>query len=523
MRDANSLWRELASRRLVSGEPPATPEQQARVIRVLQGFAGWVASLFLLVFFGLALGDVIDNAAGSLTLGALCIAAAAVTFAATSSQHNFLQQALMPISLVGQALILIGIGFLSDWEVTAIAACLGVLQLVLAWWLDYAPHRTLMILFASVSLMVLMHEADAPSLALALMAPVATALWLTEHHWGQWRERLAPVTTGLSVALLGVAVWLQMAASWAGEDTARLSWFAALTTTALLVWLAHIVVRDDLSDLRGKPWHWLIFAAIVGAIISLAMPGAGAALLIALLAFRAERQWLVLLASVTFVVLAFHYYYALNTTLLVKSGLLVASGSVLLGACWLAGRLGRLPAAEWVTALARPSGSRMALLASVLLVLGLVGNDIASKERWLARGDVVLLELAPVDPRSLMQGDFMRLRFAASQFIAAESRDTPARDGYLVVRLDAQRVATPLRVVDDDGAALADNELAIRFRHRHGRLQFATNAFFFQEGKAAEFDAARYGEFRVNRDGELLLNALRDAQLEVLGLNRPGG
>ncbi|MDE8355606.1 GDYXXLXY domain-containing protein, partial [Klebsiella pneumoniae] len=54
---------------------------------------------------------------------------------------------------------------------------------------------------------------------------------------------------------------------------------------------------------------------------------------------------------------------------------------------------------------------RGALIAlGLVLALAVVNLAIVSCERLLAEGEVVLLELAPVDPRSLMQGDYMSLR-----------------------------------------------------------------------------------------------------------------
>ena len=47
-------------------------------------------------------------------------------------------------------------------------------------------------------------------------------------------------------------------------------------------------------------------------------------------------------------------------------------------------------------------------------------------------------------------------------------------------------------------------------------MKFATNAFFFQEGTAKRYEAARYGEFRVASDGELLLTGLRGKELQPL-------
>ena len=48
-------------------------------------------------------------------------------------------------------------------------------------------------------------------------------------------------------------------------------------------------------------------------------------------------------------------------------------------------------------------------------ILVAVNYAIWQKEQLLTHGKTVILALAPVDPRSLMQGDYMRLRFQAEQ------------------------------------------------------------------------------------------------------------
>lgn len=49
--------------------------------------------------------------------------------------------------------------------------------------------------------------------------------------------------------------------------------------------------------------------------------------------------------------------------------------------------------------------------ANMLLVLGFFFFNIIKNESILNDGETVLLELRPVDPRSIMQGDYMALRF----------------------------------------------------------------------------------------------------------------
>ncbi|WP_114953678.1 GDYXXLXY domain-containing protein [Sphingosinicella terrae] len=154
-------------------------------------------------------------------------------------------------------------------------------------------------------------------------------------------------------------------------------------------------------------------------------------------------------------------------------------------------------------------------IAAGLAVLAFVNYGIWQRERLLSEGEVVLLRLAPVDPRSLMQGDYMRLEFEAADQAFGSRTGEPLRDGRLVVALDQRRVGQFRRVAD--GRPLAPNEIALRFRIRDGRPRLATNAFFFEEGQAESYERAAFGEFRVGADGETILTGLRDAQLRRLG------
>src|SRR5512147_254323 len=153
------------------------------------------------------------------------------------------------------------------------------------------------------------------------------------------------------------------------------------------------------------------------------------------------------------------------------------------------------------------------MLAAVAALLIVANVTIAQRESLLKEGKVVLLELAPVDPRSLMQGDYMALRFKAANeaFGARRDQRTAPSDGRIVLSLDERGVATFKRL--DDGSPLAANEVAMRYRIRNERPKFATNAFFFQEGHAMDYAKARYGEFRVAGSGECILTGLRDENL----------
>lgn len=171
-----------------------------------------------------------------------------------------------------------------------------------------------------------------------------------------------------------------------------------------------------------------------------------------------------------------------------------------------------------------PKQYRWLVIAAAIVVLAVVNGAIWQKERHLAAGEIVYLELAPVDPRSLIQGDYMALNFAlgnqvlnalAQQAAVPQGKSQQARIGAVVVRLDEQRVAHFQRL--EKGAALSDKERRLRYRLRNGQVSFATDAFFFQEGHAERYASARYGQFRINAQGELLLVAMYDEALNRLG------
>ena len=153
-------------------------------------------------------------------------------------------------------------------------------------------------------------------------------------------------------------------------------------------------------------------------------------------------------------------------------------------------------------------------LFGLILILVVVNWSIYEKEMHIKNGTVVFLKLAPVDPRSLMQGDYMALRFDIANKIRHKlGRDRASMDGLVLVTLDEKRVATFNALYR--GSMLKENELLLRYRVRNGVVKFATNAFFFEEGTASKYEKAKYGEFRVNNH-ELLLVAMADENISVI-------
>jgi uncharacterized membrane-anchored protein len=150
------------------------------------------------------------------------------------------------------------------------------------------------------------------------------------------------------------------------------------------------------------------------------------------------------------------------------------------------------------------------VVAGLLLVLGVANYNIWIKEQILERGRQVLLELRPVDPRSLMQGDYMILRYSAATFPDAETMQSLPRKGTIVVSIDANRVGKFARL--DDGTPLAPDETRLKYKYRinSGELRLGAESYFFQEGNADVYANARYGVLRVDESGASVLVGMAD-------------
>lgn len=162
------------------------------------------------------------------------------------------------------------------------------------------------------------------------------------------------------------------------------------------------------------------------------------------------------------------------------------------------------------------------IVLTMLVFLGMFGWAAAQKEALLAHGQVMILKLMPIDPRSLMQGDYMELDFGMEFEIWAALERTfrdeqpmqAFKDGRAIVKLQASGLVEFVRL--DDGNDLLPDEKFLKYRWRDGGVRIASGSFFFQEGHGAFYDPALYGELRVDEHGNTLIVNLLDAKMQPI-------
>jgi uncharacterized membrane-anchored protein len=152
------------------------------------------------------------------------------------------------------------------------------------------------------------------------------------------------------------------------------------------------------------------------------------------------------------------------------------------------------------------------ILMNLLAVLAFFNISILRKEAILEDGKLILLKLAPVDPRSLMQGDYMTLQYELTQDIDLER--IPKR-GYFVVKLQADGVAGKVRLQSDRHLS-TNNEHLIKYTLGSNNLNLGAESYFFEEGQSKKFAVAKYGGIKIDKNGNSVLFGLYDEQLKKI-------
>ncbi|MDC9721519.1 MAG: GDYXXLXY domain-containing protein [Urechidicola sp.] len=152
------------------------------------------------------------------------------------------------------------------------------------------------------------------------------------------------------------------------------------------------------------------------------------------------------------------------------------------------------------------------ILINLVILLFLFNKSVFKKEALLEEGEFVLLKLAPVDPRSLMQGDYMRLNYEITDDIKLDS--IPKR-GFCVVKFDSINIAKKVRF-QENITPLNDDEFLINYTQSDWNINIGAESYFFQEGEGKKFENAEYGGVKIDIKDNSLLVGLYDENLNLI-------
>lgn len=147
------------------------------------------------------------------------------------------------------------------------------------------------------------------------------------------------------------------------------------------------------------------------------------------------------------------------------------------------------------------------ILLNLLAFLTFMVYAVWQKETILKEGKLISLKLAPIDPRSLLQGDYMELRYEIVPRFSI-LKDMPLR-GFIIVTLDSNGLASYKRW-QKNSSPLGSDEWPIEYtRTTPSELNIGAPAYFFEEGMQKKYSNATYGLLRVDKKGRSVLVGLR--------------
>jgi uncharacterized membrane-anchored protein len=517
---------------VAAGDEPET-HSAPWFVRVFVGLGTWVGGILVTAFL-LAM-EIYEAPVVAGILGLILIGGAAFV-TRRGPATVFRTQLVWVLAIAGQALIIAGVAESTRDEKAASVA--GVLLQIAC--VAVVPDRSLRALctaalVVALSLMALAFELSYSQEVVIVLATAATlAVWVYESRIGASRLSAlwAPAAYALPLGLAfphGVLVVVHEAGRDGWLDFASSPWLVSVALALLGAWVVSVAVREQ-SSRPARAGMAAVVGLILVTVATRHVPGVTTGFLLLILAHMRRRRGLEAIGLLYLAGFLGVFYYQLAATLLAKSLWILGAGGVLLAGALMLDRVSgsELARARLVDrSSGRSSGRRawlrarggdlvrVAVLAGVCLAIP--GGLVAHKEHVLATGRPVYLDLLPRDPRSLMQGDYMVLRYALEPDVLAQN---PARGkGTLVVTLDERGVAHLARV-SANGQPLAPSEQLLRFRHLpdgESPVRIGAESFFFEEGTADVYARARYGKLVVDAAGRSVLVGLADENLAPLG------
>lgn len=495
---------------------------------LLTALGAWLAAVPLLGIVFIVVDDFLKRSSGVLYLIALLLCGVAVAMLRRRSLPLFAEQLAIPVLLAGATAM--SVAFYQDMSPGNASACVALLAICLA---ALIPRQWLRVLLgalacAFIAFAVAQHARYRDRDGFWIAVHVVMAAWLVVDVLQRRQLRsvvLNRLATGWVLTILaGLALWTGMTllvgvAVGSGPVGTRMPLTQPLATVAQFVSAAMALagaawLANRWPALR-KPRYLLACAVFTG--LAVLMPSLGAVLLVLSLSASSGRWGTAAAASAAAAWITGALYYQVAYPLATKALILTVAGALFALIAWLAMRdsgpdmadspadpVSRNTPAAWI-----------GIALSAIAALSVANIGIWQKEDLIANGRPILVELAPVDPRSLMQGDYMRLNFklpAQVREINADSRGS-ARP-KVVGKVNAKGVAELTRL--DDGRPLGRGEIAIQLTPRKGGHTLVTDAWYFREGEAARWEAAKFGEFRVDDKGKALLVGMRGANLAPL-------
>lgn len=335
------------ARDILSGDQ----EGSAWYIQSLAGCGGWIAAMFFFSFAGcwisLLFADLFDNEPRAFGVVLAIAGALAITTSVVlrrSSGMMTLAQFALAVHIAGQLLVIVGLALWVDPDFTGQTGVIVSLSLIVIG-LQFvvipiypdALLRSISTGAAVVAANVMVYEAELPaglSVITALLALGTLVYWgglLGANTEIRTFPVLRPVAYALPVGMFGTLIYELAEANYINaRDVIAVPLLTAIVLLVLTLWAEFRFLHDYDIPLRSSTAYGVLAITVIVALPSLTTPGILAALFVAVLGFRRRESRVRTVAYLFLAGFLIHFYYDLNTTFLIKSIILIATGALML-------------------------------------------------------------------------------------------------------------------------------------------------------------------------------------------------
>ncbi|HBD07573.1 MAG TPA: hypothetical protein DCZ69_04880, partial [Syntrophobacteraceae bacterium] len=199
--DRQSLWLQLKNAGLVEGDlPPPGAIAAPWYVRVMQGVAGWIGALFLLLFVGVGLSFVVKSDSIAFVVGLTACASTGLLFR-FQPDNDFANQFGLAVSLAGQGLVLLALGSWFHHHKGNIALAMALFQAVLFILIPNFIHRAWAAWMGAAAVVVALADWHLQAYGPGLLAGACAWVWLNEFQYGKHESILRAGGYGLVLAL----------------------------------------------------------------------------------------------------------------------------------------------------------------------------------------------------------------------------------------------------------------------------------------------------------------------------------
>jgi len=339
----NKLWDLLSNSDLLIGEQPILQKEESPwFVKILLGFSGWLAAIFLLLSLGAMFGFVFEKPLACVVLGIIFLSIAYQLL--RKNQNEFFENLAFVLSLASQALIFYAIAEIfenSERLAMLVVICVQIALFIL---IPHFLHRVFSAGSAAITFLIFASTFGLEYLASSLLLLLFVYLSLNEFTFGVFREKVSAAIYGIVFIIIPfyVSLRFQISKGFYLDDLSNPELFAKIAywggelflIVSLLYCLIHLLKRLQIK-LHSRTAIVVLLTSLILAYLGSYAAGVTLSVIVLLCGFANSNRILQGIAIAALLFFTSQYYYSLQITLLEKSQHLLILGVSLLLIRWL--------------------------------------------------------------------------------------------------------------------------------------------------------------------------------------------